>query len=161
MDIDEMIESLSPELQNVLLYNKITTIGLNNLMKYKKPDIETNLITKLNNELDKMDKNIQKKWNLESRFYLTDAEDRMYGKRSNLISDYYHKVNTLEELNNENFLNDLKSIINNHVKINIKENNLNEDIENKILSDVNIQIDKLVNDFSENHLIYYTQKYTQ
>ena len=107
--------------EEIYLSSKISSIALKNLIKYKEKHIDEYLISKLNTELDKMDKNIQKKWNLQSRLYLTDAEDKLYGEKIDLISNAYFELNTLADLNNKGLLTKLKESINNHIKVNLNE----------------------------------------
>lgn len=142
--------------EEIYLSSKISSIGLNNLIKYKEKHIDEYLITKLNTELDKMDKNIQKKWNLQSRLYLTDAEDKLYGEKVDLISNAYFELNTLADLNNKELLTKLKESINNHIKVNLNEYSkkyeLNKNQKNIILEYTKNEVNKTINNFAEKYL---------
>ncbi len=142
--------------EEIYLSSKISSIALKNLIKYKEKHIDEYLITKLNNELDKMDKNIQKKWNLQSRLYLTDTEDKLYGEKVDLISNAYFELNTLEDLNNKELLTKLKESINNHIKVNLNEYSkkyeLNKNQKNMILEYTKNEVNKIVNNFAEKYL---------
>lgn len=142
--------------EEIYLSSKISSIALKNLIKYKEKHIDEYLITKLNNELDKMDKNIQKKWNLQSRLYLTDAEDKLYGEKVDLISNAYFELNTLADLNNKKLLTKLKESINNHIKVNLydysKKYKLNKNQKNMILEYTKNEVNKIINNFAEKYL---------
>ncbi len=142
--------------EEIYLSSKISSIALKNLIKYKEKHIDEYLITKLNNELDKMDKNIQKKWNLQSRLHLTDAEDKLYGEKVDLISNAYFELNTLADFNNKELLTKLKESINNHIKVNLNEYSrkyeLNKNQKNMILENTKNEVNKIVNNFSEKYL---------
>ena len=138
------------------LESKISSIALKNLIKYKEKRIDEYLAIKFCDELDKMDRNIQKKWNLQSKLCLTDMEDKLCAENVNLIYDNYFQFNTLADLNNEAFLSRLKKGINNQIKVNLseysKENNLSKEQESIILKDSQIEVDKLVNNFAKKYL---------
>ncbi len=142
--------------EEIYLSSKISSIALKNLIKYKEKHIDEYLITKLNNELDKMDKNIQKKWNLQSRLYLTDAEDKLYGEKVDLISNAYFELNTLADLNNKKLLTKLKESINNHIKVNLyeysKKYKLNKNQKNMILEYTKNEVNKIINNFAKKYL---------
>lgn len=142
--------------EEIYLSSKISSIALKNLIKYKEKHIDEYLITKLNNELDKMDKNIQKKWNLQSRLYLTDAEDKLYGEKVDLISNAYFELNTLADLNNKKLLTKLKESINNHIKVNLydysKKYKLNKNQKNMILEHTKNEVNKIINNFAKKYL---------
>ena len=142
--------------EEIYLSSKISSIALKNLIKYKEKHIDEYLITKLNNELDKMDKNIQKKWNLQSRLYLTDTEDKLYGEKVDLISNAYFELNTLADFNNKELLTKLKESINNHIKVNLNEYSrkyeLNKNQKNMILENTKNEVNKIVNNFAEKYL---------
>lgn len=142
--------------EEIYLSSKISSIALKNLIKYKEKHIDEYLITKLNNELDKMDKNIQKKWNLQSRLYLTDAEDKLYGEKVDLISNAYFELNTLADLNNKKLLTKLKESINNHIKVNLydysKKYKLNKNQKNMILQYTKNEVNKIINNFAKKYL---------
>lgn len=142
--------------EEIYLSSKISSIALKNLIKYKEKHIDEYLITKLNNELDKMDKNIQKKWNLQSRLHLTDAEDKLYGEKVDLISNAYFELNTLADFNNKELLTKLKESINNHIKVNLNEYSrkyeLNKNQKNMILENTKNEVNKIVNNFAEKYL---------
>ena len=103
-----------------------------------------------------MDKNIQKKWNLQSRLHLTDAEDKLYGEKVDLISNAYFELNTLADFNNKELLTKLKESINNHIKVNLNEYSrkyeLNKNQKNMILENTKNEVNKIVNNFAEKYL---------
>lgn len=142
--------------EEIYLQSKVSSLALENLIKYKEKRVDDYLITKLSDALDKMDKNIQKKWNLQSGLYLTDAEDKLYGEKVDLIYDAYYELDTLADLNNVELLSKLKKSINNHIKVNLNEicqkQNLNKEEENMILEDAKIEVNKLVDNFAEKYL---------
>ncbi|MCI8444229.1 MAG: hypothetical protein HFJ37_03565 [Clostridia bacterium] len=141
--------------EEIYLSSKISSIALKNLIKYKEKHIDEYLISKLNTELDKMDKNIQKKWNLQSRLYLTDAEDKLYGEKIDLISNAYFELNTLADLNNKGLLTKLKESINNHIKVNLNEYSkkygLNKNQKNIILEYTKNEVNNIINNFAEKY----------
>lgn len=142
--------------EEIYLQSKVSSLALENLIKYKEKRVDDYLIAKLIDALDKMDKNIQKKWNLQSRLYLTDAEDKLYGEKIDLIYDAYYELDTLADLNNVELLSKLKKSINNHIKVNLNDicqkQNLNKEEENMVLEDAKIEINKLVDNFAEKYL---------
>ena len=142
--------------EEIYLQSKVSSLALENLIKYKEKRVDDYLIAKLSEALDKMDKNIQKKWNLQSGLYLTDAEDKLYGEKVDLIYDAYYELDTLADLNNAELLSKLKKSINNHIKVNLNEicqkQNLNKEQENMILEDAKIEVNKLVDNFAKKYL---------
>lgn len=143
-------------IEEIYLQSKVSSLALENLIKYKEKRVDDYLIAKLSDALDKMDKNIQKKWNLPSGLYLTDAEDKLYGEKVDLIYDAYYELDTLADLNNAELLSKLKKSINNHIKVNLngicQKYNLNKKQENRILEDAKIEVNKLVDNFAEKYL---------
>lgn len=130
----------------------IDKLTLKNFKDYQGVYVPSMLSSILDKTLDKFDRKFEKYWKLDGVLYLADSDDEAVCERMELMEDVFNQADTLEDLNNEDFLNDLKMNINNQIENSLnKDSNLEKNQKEKILKDACKKVDDLVDSFAEKY----------